>query len=58
MFTGYYLAVNRKYPLFICFLLSTVMGTFKGYPSVGDASLYLGLLPLCSEIFKCETKLH
>ncbi|KAG0083177.1 hypothetical protein BGZ92_011012 [Podila epicladia] len=42
----------RKYPLFICFLLSTVMGTFKGYPSVGDASLYLGLLPLCSEIFK------
>ncbi|KAF9329154.1 hypothetical protein BG006_007777 [Podila minutissima] len=24
----------RKYPLFICFLLSTVMGTFKGYPSV------------------------
>ncbi|KAF9382066.1 hypothetical protein CPB97_007364 [Podila verticillata] len=42
----------RKYPLFICFLLSTVMGAFKGYPSVGDASLYLGLLPLCSEIFK------
>ncbi|KAF9314574.1 hypothetical protein BG003_004056 [Podila horticola] len=32
--------------------LSTVMGAFKGYPSVGDASLYLGLLPLCSEIFK------
>ncbi|KAG0344747.1 hypothetical protein BG004_004199 [Podila humilis] len=32
--------------------LSTVMGTFKGYPSVGDAALYLGLLPLCSEIFK------
>lgn len=32
------------------------MGTFKGYPSVGDASLYLGLLPLCSEIFKCKTK--
>ncbi|KAG0039493.1 hypothetical protein BGZ82_008004 [Podila clonocystis] len=42
----------RKHPLFICFLLSTVMGAFKGYPSVGDASLYLGLLPLCSEIFK------
>ncbi|KAF9419364.1 hypothetical protein BGZ94_009437 [Podila epigama] len=42
----------RKYPLFVCFLLSTIMGAFKGYPSVGDAALYLGLLPLCSEIFK------
>ncbi|KAF9182794.1 hypothetical protein BGZ51_004448 [Haplosporangium sp. Z 767] len=42
----------RNHPLFVAFLLSTVMGTFKGYPSVGDASLYLGLLPLCSEIFK------
>ncbi|KAF9429490.1 hypothetical protein BGZ76_001227 [Entomortierella beljakovae] len=42
----------RKHPLFISFLLCAVMGTFKGYPSVGDASLYLGLLPLHSEIFK------
>jgi len=42
----------RKNPLFACFLLCTVMGTFKGYPSVGDAALYLGLLPVCSEIFK------
>ncbi|KAG0317312.1 hypothetical protein BGZ99_006397 [Dissophora globulifera] len=42
----------RKYPLFVSFLLCTIMGSFKGYPSVGDASLYLGLLPLSSEIFK------
>ncbi|KAG0359811.1 hypothetical protein BGZ54_009812 [Gamsiella multidivaricata] len=42
----------RHHPLFASFLLCTIMGTFKGYPSVGDASLYLGLLPLCSEIFK------
>ncbi|KAF9979486.1 hypothetical protein BGZ75_009627 [Mortierella antarctica] len=42
----------RNRPLFVSFLLCTVMGTFKGYPSFGDASLYLGLLPLCSEIFK------
>ncbi|KAG0203074.1 hypothetical protein BGX28_004538 [Mortierella sp. GBA30] len=42
----------RDHPLFISFLLCTVMGTFKGYPSIGDASLYLGLLPVCSEIFK------
>ncbi|KAF9545635.1 hypothetical protein EC957_010616 [Mortierella hygrophila] len=42
----------RKYPLFVSFLLCAIMGTFKGYPSVGDASLYLGLLPLSSEIFK------
>ncbi|KAF9348353.1 hypothetical protein BGX26_000229 [Mortierella sp. AD094] len=42
----------RKHPLFVSFLMCAVMGTFKGYPSVGDASLYLGLLPLSSEIFK------
>ncbi|KAF9923783.1 hypothetical protein FBU30_006171 [Linnemannia zychae] len=42
----------RNYPLFVSFLLCAIMGTFKGYPSVGDASLYLGLLPLSSEIFK------
>ncbi|KAG0023495.1 hypothetical protein BGZ80_009270 [Entomortierella chlamydospora] len=42
----------RKYPLFVSFLMCAIMGTFKGYPSVGDASLYLGLLPLSSEIFK------
>ncbi|KAF9100888.1 hypothetical protein BGX27_000213 [Mortierella sp. AM989] len=41
-----------KHPLFVSFLMCAIMGTFKGYPSVGDASLYLGLLPLCSEIFK------
>lgn len=46
---------HRKYPLFVSFLLCAIMGTFKGYPSIGDASLYLGLLPLSSEIFKCKT---
>ncbi|KAK3807933.1 MAG: major facilitator superfamily permease Cdc91p [Benniella sp.] len=42
----------RNRPLFVSFLLCTIMGTFKGYPSIGDASLYLGMLPLSSEIFK------
>ncbi|KAF9586381.1 hypothetical protein BGW38_005965 [Lunasporangiospora selenospora] len=42
----------RKYPLFVAFLLSAIIGTFKGYPAVGDAALYLGLLPLSSEIFQ------
>ncbi|KAF9958696.1 hypothetical protein BGZ65_001239, partial [Modicella reniformis] len=42
----------RHHPLFASFLLCTIMGAFKGYPSIGDASLYLGLLPLSSEIFK------
>ncbi|KAF9915245.1 hypothetical protein BX616_006569 [Lobosporangium transversale] len=41
-----------KYPLFVSFILCAIMGTFKGYPSIGDAALYLGLLPLSSEIFK------
>lgn len=49
---------TRKSPLFACFLLCAVMGTFKGYPSVGDAALYLGLLPVCSEIFKCKRLLR
>ncbi|KAI8345913.1 cell division cycle protein [Mortierella sp. GBAus27b] len=42
----------RDHPLFVSFLLCTIMGTFKAYPAIGDASLYLGLLPLSSEIFK------
>ncbi|KAF9969432.1 hypothetical protein BGZ73_008221 [Actinomortierella ambigua] len=42
----------RHHPLFVAYLLTAIIGTLKAYTSVGDAALYLGLLPLYSEIFK------
>ncbi|KAG0268275.1 hypothetical protein DFQ27_007126 [Actinomortierella ambigua] len=42
----------RHHPLFVAYLLTAIIGTLKAYTSVGDASLYLGLLPLYSEVFK------
>ncbi|KAL1925673.1 uncharacterized protein VTP21DRAFT_556 [Calcarisporiella thermophila] len=41
-----------EHPLFVVFLLTTVMALFKSYPSIGDAALYMGFFPIYHEIFK------
>ncbi|ORX90914.1 PIG-U-domain-containing protein [Basidiobolus meristosporus CBS 931.73] len=42
----------REHPLFAGTILCGIIGIFKSYPSIGDASLYLGLLPVYHELFK------
>lgn len=44
----------RSQPLFIITSLLGVFAIFKPYPSIADASLYLGLLPLYRHLFPCE----
>ncbi|KAI9491481.1 GPI transamidase component-like protein [Zychaea mexicana] len=41
----------RHQPLFIVTVLCGIMSVFKSYPAVGDAALFLGLLPLHDELF-------
>ncbi|KAJ2964130.1 hypothetical protein NQZ79_g950 [Umbelopsis isabellina] len=48
----------REHPIFVVIVLSGIMSIFKSYPSIGDAALYLGLLPVHSEIFKCKISQH
>ncbi|KAI9019341.1 GPI transamidase subunit PIG-U [Phycomyces nitens] len=42
----------RHSPVFVIIVLCGIMSVFKSYPSVGDAALYLGLVPLHDEVFK------
>ncbi|RUS14551.1 GPI transamidase-like protein component PIG-U [Endogone sp. FLAS-F59071] len=41
-----------EHPIFVIFILCGIMGIFKSYPSIGDAALYLGFLPIHDELFK------
>nr|CAB3264869.1 phosphatidylinositol glycan anchor biosynthesis class U protein [Phallusia mammillata] len=41
----------KSHPVFLVFMLIAITGIFKSYPSVGDASLWLCLLPLWSHTF-------
>ena len=42
------------HPLFLAYVLLSLMALFKSYPSVGDLVLPLSLLPLWSHTFRCE----
>ncbi|KAG2218148.1 hypothetical protein INT45_007851 [Circinella minor] len=42
----------RHQPLFVITVLCGIMSVFKSYPAVGDAALFLGLLPLHDELFE------
>ncbi|GAB5589792.1 hypothetical protein Unana1_04692 [Umbelopsis nana] len=42
----------REHPIFVIIVLSGIMSILKSYPSIGDAALYLGLLPVHDELFK------
>ncbi|KAI9280166.1 GPI transamidase subunit PIG-U [Umbelopsis sp. AD052] len=42
----------REHPIFVIIVLSGIMSILKSYPSVGDAALFLGLLPVHDELFK------
>lgn len=46
---------NREHPIFVIIVLSGIMSILKSYPSVGDAALFLGLLPVHDELFKCKS---
>jgi len=41
-----------EHPIFVIFILCGIMSIFKSYPSIGDAALYLGFLPIHDELFK------
>ncbi|PLN82976.1 major facilitator superfamily permease Cdc91p [Aspergillus taichungensis] len=41
----------RRQPLFVCTALLGIFAIFKPYPSISDASLFLGLLPLYRHLF-------
>lgn len=43
-------------PIFAITVLCGVMAVFKSYPSASDASLYLALIPIHDELFKCKAK--
>ncbi|ORX51928.1 phosphatidylinositol glycan, class U [Hesseltinella vesiculosa] len=42
----------KHHPLFVVTILCGIMSIFKSYPCVGDASLFLALVPLHDELFK------
>lgn len=51
--------MNKTYshqPVFAITVLCGVMAIFKSYPSASDASLYLALVPIGDELFKCKEK--
>ena len=46
--------LSSDHPVFLAYILLSLMALFKSYPSVGDLSLPLALLPLWSHTFRCE----
>lgn len=44
----------RKEPLLLATVLIALMSIFRSYPSVGDVSFYLALLPLWRRCWKCK----
>lgn len=49
---------KRHKPLFAITFLCGIMAIFKSYPSIGDASLYLALVPIHDEILKCKLYIY
>ena len=43
------------HPMFLAYVLLSLMTLFKSYPSVGDLALPLSLLPLWSHTFRCQS---
>jgi hypothetical protein len=44
----------RHRPVFVLTILCGIIAVFKSYPSVGDVTLYLALVPVHDELFKCK----
>ncbi|XP_064641618.1 phosphatidylinositol glycan anchor biosynthesis class U protein-like [Lineus longissimus] len=42
----------RDHPIFLMYVLTTIISIFKSYPSYGDASLYLSMLPMWSYVYQ------
>ncbi|CAO3599059.1 unnamed protein product [Absidia cylindrospora] len=42
----------RHHPVFVLTILCGIVAVFKSYPSVGDVTLYLALVPVHDELFK------
>ncbi|KAI7877137.1 PIG-U-domain-containing protein [Lichtheimia hyalospora FSU 10163] len=42
----------RNHPLLVVTILAGILAVFKSYPSIGDATLFLSLVPLHDELFK------
>lgn len=49
------IALFSQQPIFAVTVLCGVMAIFKSYPSASDASLYLALVPIHDELFKCKS---
>lgn len=45
----------RNHPLLVVTVLTGILAVFKSYPSIGDAALFLSLVPLHDELFKCKS---
>nr|XP_002124479.1 phosphatidylinositol glycan anchor biosynthesis class U protein [Ciona intestinalis] len=44
----------RSHPICLMFILTCIISTFKSYPCVGDATLWISMLPLWSHTFKYQ----
>lgn len=51
---SYHVSV-RHHPLLVVTVLTGILAVFKSYPSIGDAALFLSLVPLHDELFKCKS---
>ena len=47
-------SLRSGHPVFLTYILLSLMALFKSYPSVGDLALPLALLPLWSHTSRCE----
>jgi len=43
-----------NHPMFLTYILLSLMALFKSYPCVGDVTIPLALLPLWTHTFRCE----
>ena len=47
-----------NHPMFLTYILLSLMALFKSYPCVGDVTIPLALLPLWTHTFRCELHVY
>ena len=48
------LPISSEHPMFLAYVLLSLIALFKSYPCIGDTALPLALLPLWAHTFRCK----
>lgn len=52
-----YFSISRDQPVFLAYVLVTLMSIFKSYPSYADVAIFITLLPMWRHLFTCKYRL-